>query len=133
MLAPPGNAGVEQYLETVPGAAGNHTPRPAGQRAASRYLPPRVRRQLASRGRDGAKLEALVDATASSPAQQSPRQPPAVPQTSDRRDGRLDSLRPSLTDGGDSGGMGILLPVVLGVSTLLLAAVALQRRRRAAG
>ena len=133
-LAPPGNSGAEQYLETVPGASGNQTVKPDGARTNGSALPARVRKQLRSRGSDGTQLEALVNATAPSPKQNAATQPSTgAPQAREPGPSAIDSVKRSLTEGGDSEGMGLLLPGLLAASTLLLGAVALQRHRRRAG
>src|SRR4051794_20747023 len=49
--APPGNSGVDEYFETVPGPGGNQAPG-AGHQGGSR-LPAAVRRQLEGRGAEG--------------------------------------------------------------------------------
>ena len=131
-LAPPGNAGAEQYLETVPGASGNQTVKPDGPKPNGSVLPSRVRKQLESRGPDGKQLEALVDATAAEqPSSGAPQA--GAPQAGERGPSAIDSVKRSLTEGGDSDGMGLLLPGLLVASTLLLGAAALQRHRRRAG
>lgn len=133
-LAPPGNAGAEQYLETVPGASGNQTVKPGGSKPNGSLLPSRVRTQLESRGTDGKQLEALVNATAPSPKQSAANQPSSgAPPARAQGPSAIDSVKRSLTEGGDSEGMGLLLPGLLVASTLLLGAVALQRHRRRAG
>ena len=130
-LAPPGNAGAEQYLETVPGASGNQTVKPDGSKPNGSVLPSRVRKQLESRGPDGKQLEALVDATAAEqPSSGAPQA--GAPQAGERGPSAIDSVKRSLTEGGDSDGMGLLLPGLLVASTLLLGAAALQRHRRRA-
>lgn len=132
-LAPPGNAGAEQYLETVPGASGNQTVKPDRSKPNSSVLPSRVRKQLESRGPDGQQLEALVNATAPSPKQNAAEQPSSgAPQAREPGPSAIDSVKRSLTEGGDSDGMGLLLPGLLVASTLLLGAAALQRHRRRA-
>lgn len=127
-LAPPGNSGVQQYLETVPGASGNHPVKPGSKPV----LPARVRRQLESLGSDAKKLEALVNAT----APQTSKPPPSrstPPPAAQGGDSGVDVFRRAVTDSGDVGGMGIVLPAVLGASTLMLVLAALLRRRRRAG
>lgn len=133
-LAPPGNSGVQQYLETVPGASGNHPVKPGGKPV----LPARVRRQLQSRGSDAKNLEALVNATAPQSAQQTSKpstsSKSAAPTAgAERGDSGVEAFRRAVTESGDAGGMGILLPIVLGASTLLLALAAVLRRRRRTG
>jgi len=64
-IAPPGNGGVDEYLETVPGAGGNRPVDPNG-RPNRGGLTPSARRKLAALGKDGRAAAAL--AVASAPA-----------------------------------------------------------------
>lgn len=60
--APPGNSGVEEYLEVVPGGGGN---RPSGSlKRSKRALSPKARGALRSYGRDGQAASNLASVTA---------------------------------------------------------------------
>lgn len=62
--APPGNSGLDQYLETVPNASGSHPPKQRGKTgSASSPLTPRQRKGLESMGADGRALVAATAAT----------------------------------------------------------------------
>lgn len=127
-IAPPGNSGVDQYLEVVPTAKGNG--KPSGTRKA---LPPKVRRELANRGETGRQLQRVVETTAPAPVRSRPERDdkPASSSPPVRGDSPLSSATKVLTDGSGGGGMGLALPALLIVSTAVLAAVALRRRRTA--
>lgn len=62
-IAPPGNGGVDEYLETVPGAGGNR-PVDRNGRPNRGGLTPSARRKLAALGKDGRAAAALAAATA---------------------------------------------------------------------
>jgi len=62
-IAPPGNGGVDEYLETVPGAGGNR-PVDRNGRPNRGGLTPSARRKLAALGKDGRSAAALAAATA---------------------------------------------------------------------
>jgi hypothetical protein len=130
-IAPPGNAGVDEYLETVPDGRGNaplDRTRPAPRRPS---VPAATRRRLEGLGEDGARAAALAEAG-------SPRgggrtvggtAPPrgALGRAGDGGSGLGVVLREAA--GGGDGGMGVALPVLLVVTLLGAAALALRRRR----
>lgn len=124
--APPGNSAIDEYLETVPGATGNRSPRPPAGGASS-ALTPGQRARLEQLGSDGKQLADVVDAT--SPAGAASRAHSATPPAAEGRSpltGVLDAAT-----GRDGGGMGALLPTIL-VGTLLGAIALLVLRRRSA-
>ena len=147
-IAPPGNGGVDEYLETLPQAEGN---RPTDRnRRSSGGLTPRARRQLGALGEDGRAAAALAEATApgrdGSVEARGPGQGTGEGQDSagknrgpggegrepaDEGGSALGTLLSRLL-GGDSnpGGTGALLPLLV-VGTLAGAiALAVLRRRR---
>jgi len=157
-IAPPGNSGVGQYLETVPTAGGGqptntvhpHTGGVVSGRSgggptggntgagASVTVAPSTRRALAAQGPTGAAAAALAQATAPSGAQSSPdasRAAQASPPPSSATSSR-DGLSPAasvfkaFTGSTSKGGLGPLLPIVLIGSVLAGAVLALVRRRR---
>jgi hypothetical protein len=133
-IAPPGNSGVQQYLETVPSARGNETPSShsrgasKGQTGQNRdQLPPSTQTQLARHGEEGRKLEALVAATGPSSRSKGIRRssrPEPTPRSS-----AFHSAAAGLTAGSGSGGMGLLLPALLLGSAIVLGGIAVRRRR----
>jgi hypothetical protein len=137
--APPGNSGVDQYLETVPEAGGN---RPAGERKGETRLPARTREQLKAAGADGEAIANLVGSTGPSRSERSERESKGGDQT-----GGGTSSSPSVADsprarnapgsiaaptlgGSGTGGMGLLLPVLLALSALGAVLLGLRRRRQ---
>lgn len=108
--APPGNSGIDEYLETVPGASGNKRPRPPGQGGAGSSLSPALRARLERQGADGKALANAIDATSSGRASNKDR---ALPQGD-----------------GDGGGIGLVLPAIL-ILVLLTAILAVLFRRLA--
>lgn len=141
--APPGNSGVDEYFETVPGSGGNQPPR-NGRRGGAR-LPPRVRRELAAQGAEGKAALKLAESTGPVAAPRRDRSPgsgsrsrsqAAAPKDgagsqSASAGGAVRAVRDAL-GGSDDGGMGLTLPLIL-LATLALAIVRLVflRRRRA--
>jgi hypothetical protein len=139
-IAPPGNSGVDQYLEVVPSAKG-----PSAPGTQQRALSSAVQRKLQSQGAEGRRLAQIVRTTA--PAQPATSERPK-PGSTDKRpaashsassrpvavprgDPPLASVVHAIGDGSGSGGMGPVLPALLIVSTVVLAALALWRRRSA--
>jgi hypothetical protein len=128
-IAPPGNAGVQQYLETVPSARGNTAPSgPAGARSHhDPAVPSSVTTRLQQHGEEGRKLEALVAATGPSSRSKGIRRssrPEPTPRSS-----AFHSAAAGLTAGSGSGGMGLLLPALLLGSAIVLGGIAVRRRR----
>jgi hypothetical protein len=126
--APPGNAGVMEYVESVPDGGGNRVgndlyhARATLLQDGSRLLSRAASQRLARSGRDGPMAAGLAAA--------------AAPQTShgvaggDAGKSALASAT-GLVSGQGSGGLGALLPVLL---TLMLGAAAgYALRRRQAG
>jgi hypothetical protein len=140
--APPGNSGVDQYFETVPGSSCNHSSGgPGGGHNGS--LPPGTSKQLASQGAVGQAVQRLVTSSgtsASSGAGTSGARTPrgtgthaaqsgsGTPVSGSGRGPLSAILHPVLT-GSSSGGIGVLLPVLL-VGALAGALVATVVRRR---
>jgi hypothetical protein len=139
-IAPPGNSGVDQYMEVVPSAKG-----PSAPGTQQRALSSTVKRKLQSHGAEGRQLAQIVKTTApAQPATTKRSQPkrgatgPAVthqaasrPAPVPRGASPLASVAKAIGDGSGSGGMGPVLPLLLVVSTTVLAALALWRRRSA--
>jgi hypothetical protein len=138
--APPGNSGVDQYLETVPEASGNRAP---GKRDSS-PLSARTEAQLKQAGAQGEAVSKLVATTGTTGGRRSgsgsksgdkakagkgnsasPRRSTSRPSTS-----VPGTVAAPTLGGSGSGGMGILLPVLLVLSTAAAVAVAVFRRRR---
>ncbi|MGN6869071.1 MAG: hypothetical protein ACTHMY_11790 [Solirubrobacteraceae bacterium] len=144
-IAPPGNSGVGQYLETVPtargaqptnsvhpvvGGVGSGRP-PGGTQGtavspAGSAIPPSTRRALARQGATGAAAAALAQATAPTPRA-------ATGEKSAMSGGGsspASSVIKTLTGSNSGSGLGPVLPTLLIVSLLGAAVMALVRRRR---
>jgi hypothetical protein len=136
--APPGNSGIDEYLETVPSASGN---RPTGRilsgRPGTRPTPERAARALRGRGRDAQAPERLVRETAPRQASRGrarggrtgATEPPGA-----GGDSPLRSVARAVTGDGGGGGMGAaLLAILLGALAAAtgLAAIRVVRRRSA--
>src|SRR3954452_19153689 len=123
--APPGNSGVDEYFETVPGSGGNTAPG-HGPGGGSR-LSPSVRRELARGGAEGRAVLKLAESTSPpashregrriKPAGSSARSgapggsPTGDPGSHQRPSGvgQVHAVREAL-GGSDEGGMGLVLP-----------------------
>ena len=137
--APPGNSGIDQYLETVPEAGGNR-PRRDGD-GASR-LPARTVQRLKKAGADGKAVAELVASTgtARSGCQASPSERSGTKSGAKRDPGASggSSSPPSSSvpgtiaaptvSGSGSGGLGIVLPLLLALSAFGAVFFALRRR-----
>jgi hypothetical protein len=132
--APPGNSGVDQYLETVPEAGGN---RPAKDRKSSQ-LTAGTRKSLKEAGADGEALAKLVassgpakakqPSTSRSKGKKQQANKPRSDANTESREVPGNIAAPTL-GGSGSGGMGMLLPVLLGLSTVAALLFVLRRRR----
>jgi hypothetical protein len=129
--APPGLSGVDEYVESIPAADGNdRSGPPSGGRTSA--LPAAVRRRLAEQGPNGRAVAALADATgparsrghagAGGQASNGSSGPPS--QTGNPS--FLTALSRAL---GGSGGMGVALPILLGLTLLTGVAIFFARRR----
>jgi hypothetical protein len=157
-VAPPGHAGSTQYYETVPTSCGNATPPGAGGSGSTTSSSPINRlgqghsgvKTLSRLGSQGGAAAALAAATAPNPTgtgaegsgtSGSASAPPAsassaganrglsVPSTT----GSAGSALTSALTGSGSGGLGVLLPIFLGLSLVAAIGVGVFRARRAAG
>lgn len=127
--APPGNAGIDEYVESVPAASGK---RPTRNRAtpAGAALDAAQRRELEALGDDGRVLAETIEATGPSKTELVPRSGERGSRLAPTGDG--DSPFTGVVEavsGGSSGGMGILLPIILASTLALVMAVAVARRR----
>jgi hypothetical protein len=126
--APPGNSAIDEYLETVPGAAGNQRPRPPAATRGS-ALTPVQRRKLEKLGPDGKTLARAVDATA--PAAASPHVTGEIAAPSAGGRSPLSEVFSAVTGSDGGSGMGIALPAILVAALLTALVLALLRRRSA--
>jgi hypothetical protein len=122
--APPGNSGVDEYLETVPGGGGSQ---PTNRDPGRSQLSPAARKKLDARGADGraaAELAERVDPASTGQATQPI--PARVLPRGDGGGGVLGALGSALSGGDD--GSGIWLPILLVLATAAAVVVALRRR-----
>jgi len=135
--APPGNSGVQEYLETLPDGSGKRATNDAGHRVRgplpdSGVVRDATRRRLEALGDRGEKVAALAEATApeaTAPEATAPKPArSARPGDSDGGSAVSGVARTAAGEGGD-GGMGILLPLLL--LAALAGAVGYALRRQA--
>src|SRR4051794_36884103 len=128
-VAPPGNSGVDEYLETIPTAGG--ATKPPGSHNGHN-LSAATRRQLAAQGADGQAAAALAESTAPSRAGHGTgtkiHQLPADEVREPSGSG-IPAAIAKAVEGSGSGGMGIWLPILLIASALAIGAAAVARRR----
>jgi hypothetical protein len=119
--APPGNSGIDEYVESIPTAKGN---RPTGKLRPGRtsLLSAQARGKLRAAGADGRRVEALVRKTA-------PRRRARSTTSQGDSPGEFASLGEALS-GSNQGGMGVALPIILALTLLVLGSVFLIRRLR---
>jgi hypothetical protein len=125
-IAPPGKSGADQYFETIPSAKGNVAPPGGGGSAGgSGGSGSSGIRSLARLGKDGRSAAALAAATAPrSTAHDAGQSTPAA-------NGRSPmSSFTKLIGGTDTGGIGIVLPILLAAILALAIALALVKVRR---
>ena len=143
--APPGNSGIDEYLETLPGPGGdvptsppadppaNGGAGPRGGNVASPPAPPqllgrRTARRFAQAGPAGRRAARLAAKTA---IRREPVTPGASPPAADDGKGALAALASeALSAGGSGQGMGLLLPLILVATLLAGGAFVMERRRR---
>lgn len=142
--APPGNSGVDEYLETVPGAGGGKPTRgPASQNqdAGKPVLSSSQRKALDQAGADGRAVAQLAQRYGVPRAQRTAahrKQHHAAGGGGSAADSpklgtpkhhsALDSVARAVVPSGDSGGMGPLLPIILIATAVLGVGAAVTRR-----
>lgn len=147
-IAPPGNSGVNQYVESIPTADGN---RPStsvvpgtgggggesGGPSAPSPLAPTTQRALARQGAEGRRTALVARATAPSGLRGSARTHGGL--SSARSAGGAGSgpspasaVVKALTGSATSGGLGDMLPAILVLTSVGAVATAIVRRRRRA-
>jgi len=131
-IAPPGNSGVSQYQEDVPTAKGNrptNTITPSGGThgggSSGGTISTSTLRALDKQGAAGRQAAALAQATA--PGSAHPSKSGGA--NANAGSSPVSSVVKALTGSSSGGGLGPLLPIILIVSLLGAAAIALLRRR----
>lgn len=139
-VAPPGNSALDQYFESVPSSSGNNAPGAPPQGGDANGAPPLDAREveaLAEQGAAGEQVSEFVTANAPRKSQQreeaTDRPSGSGSQTAAREpapagaDTAGNLSRALLGDAGD--GMGVLLPLLLGLTALLGIGYVLLRRK----
>jgi opacity protein-like surface antigen len=140
-VAPPGNSGVDEYLEVVPGAGGD-TPASGGTSGTSQSQTPRsalgakTATELSRLGADGRKAAELAAAGAPTDRKTARKRAKGrvlgeqaeqgKPITAAGGGGRVGTIATALS--GEGGGMGLLFPLLLGGTLVLALALVIGRR-----
>ncbi len=132
--APPGAAGIDQYLETIPDGSGNKPPGSNGQRPvladptvaarAKVVLGTHALRTFKKAGTAGAAVAALAASSAPAVTGDGASAPPSAD------DGNAFDAVASVVTGDTDSGLGILLPLLLVLSVVVLVGIALLARGR---
>lgn len=140
--APPGNSGIDQYLETVPDSTGSRPTRRgdgADPAVGAPVLTNAQRRSLSAHGEDGRAALALAERYGVQRRERRDNRRPvdggagvAGGTSAETSSGRsaIDSLVRAVVPSSDSGGLGPLLPTILVATTTLAVCAAVTRRRR---
>jgi hypothetical protein len=159
-IAPPGNSGVSQYVETVPTAHGGQpttsvhgrgSAHPGGSGGGSGgaggagAISPSTERRIAAQGATGAAAAAFIQATAPSGTHAAANADKAgtnagtsngvgasgAPLSQGEGASPASAVFHALTGSAASGGLGsVLLPIILVASLVVVSALAIVRRRR---
>lgn len=142
VIAPPGNSGVKEYLEVVPGAGGDKPANGGKGGGTSAPTPAQAlgtdnAKALEAKGADG-KAAAAIAAAGSPTDRKTARQREKSEVLGEAATGtsiaaqssgdRATSVARAL--GGDGGGMGVLFPIVLGLTLSLALALGIGRLLR---
>ena len=133
-VIPPGNSAADQYSETFPSAGGGETSSPPGSSNASpeKSLGNQTAQDFAGAGPDGQAAADLAAATA--PKQGNPQGSAADREAGKSGGGSGESgplqVAQHAVGGSDSGGMGLLLPLILAATVLGFGTVLAVRIRR---
>ena len=121
--APPGNSGIDQYVEVVPNPGGG-----ARLNSKRRPLPASARRALQREGDAGRKALDLAEryADPAAPQTRSGRAPAISEPASPAEEGRGDAALGVLT-GANAAGMGFLLPMLLALTTAAIVVTGVRR------
>lgn len=129
-IAPPGNSGVSQYVEVVPGAGGSM---PLGASAVhGPVLSAAQRRRLEAAGSSGRALAAFTQRTGVAHSKQavpSARAHRGAPAHGSSLPGAALAAGPARSTAGTGGGLGWGLPAALGAVVLAGLGILIARRR----
>jgi MYXO-CTERM domain-containing protein len=137
-VAPPGNAGVDEYLETIPEADGNRPVRPPAESGGQGGLDADTQRELESLGDDGEAAARLADRAArqsggTGSSDKAPVRDGETGASADSLDGTSGAGLGTVlgqTVSAEDGGLGVGLPILLAVTLLGAVAIVVVRRRR---
>lgn len=121
--APPGNSGIDEYVESIPDAGGNRPTEGIGSVEGASRLSRRSQRALAARGSVGTAAANLAGATAPEKRRLDPSE---EGRSEDAASGPASAVRRAVTGSGE-GGMGLVLPVILVLTVLAAASIAVAR------
>jgi hypothetical protein len=136
-IAPPGNSGVQQYVESVPTASGNrptNSVHVGGAGGGGRGggggggISPSTQRQLTALGAAGADTAALAKATGPRTSRRTQRRAAKPLVAGGGRAAKSPVAAVADTVAGSTSGLGTLLPVILLGTLLGSAAIAIVRR-----
>lgn len=127
--APGGNAGVDEYTETIPGGGGSSPSADRDGSGPGGPLSPAQVAALEAEGADGAAAAALAQSTGPDRAQQGTERSNGEP-AGDSAGGSIPGALGDAASGSDDG-MGVALPIIL--SLALLAALGFVVARRSGG
>jgi hypothetical protein len=145
VLAPPGHSGANQYVEVIPTSGGNAAPpgtvRGSGGNPSPHALMPfgqgaRGDARLAKLGKDGQAAAALAASTAPVPAPAAERATPNASAAATAGGGSVASGLSHALGSSDTGGLGLLLPLLLATALLValgIVAAGFRSRGRPAG
>jgi hypothetical protein len=122
--APPGNSGVDEYLEVVPGGGGGRPSKQLREPSHPR-LNLRARRNLSAQGPTGVAAARLAQKTSVAPRR--PGSPTPAPGETEGSHPAV-ALRDAVVGSGP-GGMGVALPAILIAVTLAAVGAGVVRRR----
>jgi hypothetical protein len=146
--APPGNSGVNQYVEVVPGVGCNHPTSGPGSGNGGHHtggaLPSSTSQQLAASGGAGKAVQQLVASSGTGSSSSAGRaaghhkrghggtgsSPTVGRQINASGRSPLSALLHPILTGAGAGGLGLILPVGLACILAFMVLVALLRRRR---
>jgi hypothetical protein len=130
-----GNSEIDQYLESVPGACGDRRPGAGGESTeggsgtnAPTSVPPAAAAALEALGADGAAAVAAAEAT--SPGDRGAAAEDRGESASGDASSPTGLVGDALSGSADDGGLGLLLPLILGLVALGGVALVITRRRR---
>lgn len=140
VIAPPGHSGISEYVEVIPSSAGNAAPPGSVRGSGSASAGPQALAhlghgssadaRLAKLGKEGQAAAALAASTAPPPASRvASGSGSAAAKSSGSQGGSAASAIGDALTSSDSGGVGILLPLLL--ATALIAAVGVVASRLA--